>query len=136
MNENGLNSVRIDKWLWASRICKTRKVVAELCKQHKVLVAGQFVKRSREVRPGEVVVVKREGIEWHYKVIQCLDKRVSASLSLQFKEDITPKENLERLEKMKKGLMPRRPKGAGRPTKKERRDLEILKGSFGDAPEA
>ncbi len=85
------------------------------------------MKRSREVSPGQVVVIKREGIEWHYKVIKCLDKRVSAPLSLAFKEDITPKENLERLQQMKKDLMPRRPKGAGRPTKKERRDLEVLK---------
>ena len=127
MTNQHLTSIRIDKWLWASRICKTRKVVAELCKQHKVLIAGQPVKRSREVGPGQVVVIKREGIEWHYKVIKCLDKRVSAPLSLEFKEDITPKENLERLEQMKKDMMPRRPKGAGRPTKKERRTLEILK---------
>ncbi len=127
MTNQNLTSIRIDKWLWASRICKTRKVVAELCKQHKVLIAGQPVKRSREVGPGQVVVIKREGIEWHYKVIKCLDKRVSAPLSLEFKEDITPKENLERLEQMKKDMMPRRPKGAGRPTKKERRTLEILK---------
>ena len=127
MTNQNLTSIRIDKWLWASRICKTRKVVAELCKQHKVLIAGQPVKRSREVGPGQVVVIKREGIEWHYKVIKCLDKRVSSPLSLEFKEDITPKENLERLEQMKKDMMPRRPKGAGRPTKKERRTLEILK---------
>lgn len=127
MTNQNLTSIRIDKWLWASRICKTRKVVAELCKQHKVLIAGQPVKRSREVGPGQVVVIKREGIEWHYKVIKCLDKRVSAPLSLEFKEDITPKENLERLEQMKKDMMPRRPKGAGRPTKKERRTLETLK---------
>ena len=127
MTNQNLTSIRVDKWLWASRICKTRKVVAELCKQHKVLIAGQPVKRSREVGPGQVVVIKREGIEWHYKVIKCLDKRVSAPLSLEFKEDITPKENLERLEQMKKDMMPRRPKGAGRPTKKERRTLEIFK---------
>ena len=127
MGESELISIRIDKWLWASRICKTRKVAVLLCKQHKVLIDGQPVKQSREVSPGQVVIVKRDGIEWHYRVIQCLDKRVSATLSLEFKEDITPKANLERLKMMKTDLMPRREKGSGRPTKKERRDLEILK---------
>ncbi|MBU0468190.1 MAG: RNA-binding S4 domain-containing protein [Candidatus Omnitrophica bacterium] len=118
--------MRIDKWLWGVRICKTRKVASELCKQHKVLVLGQPVKASREVMPGQVVIVKRDGVEWQYKVIQCLDKRVSAPLSLEYKEDITPKETLERLKLIKMDLMPRRPKGSGRPTKKERRNLEKL----------
>lgn len=127
MSDDELSSVRIDKWLWAVRICKTRKVASELCKQHKVLVEGQPVKPSRDVMSGHVVIVKRDGIEWQYKVIQCIDKRVSAPLSLECKEDITPKETLERLKLIKSDLMPRRPKGAGRPTKKERRDLEKLK---------
>ena len=127
MSDNELSSVRIDKWLWAVRICKTRVLSADLCKKHKVLVDGQPVKPSREVRSGQVVIVKRDGIEWQYKVIQCIDKRVSAPLSLECKEDITPEEALERLKLIKKNLMPPRPKGAGRPTKKERRDLEKLK---------
>ena len=127
MAEGVLSSVRVDKWLWGSRICKTRKVVSELCKQHKVLIEGQPVKRSREVSLGQVVVIKRDGILWHYRVIKCLDKRVSAPVSLQFKEDVTPQENLDQLKMIKRDMMPRRPKGAGRPTKKERRDLSILK---------
>ena len=129
MGESELNSVRIDKWLWASRICKTRKVAMLLCKQHKVSIDGQPVKQSRDVSPGQVVIIKRDGIQWHYRVIKCLDKRVGAALSLEFKEDITPKENLEMLKMMKKDLMPRREKGLGRPTKKDRRDLEILRES-------
>ena len=120
-------SVRIDKWLWAVRICKTRAIATELCKKHKVLIDGQPVKPSRDVQPGQVVIVKREGIEWHYRIIQCLLKRVSAPLSLEFKEDITPKANLELLKILKRDIMPRRPKGSGRPTKKERRGLEKLK---------
>lgn len=123
-----LPSVRVDKWLWAVRICKTRKAATELCKQHKVLVDGNLVKPSREIRPGQVVVVKRDGIEWQYRVVRCLDKRVSAPLASGHREDITPQETLERLKMIKRDVMPRRPKGAGRPTKKERRDLEKLPG--------
>ena len=126
MSENDLSSVRIDKWLWAVRICKTRKLSTELCKQHKILINGHPVKPSREVIPGQIVVLKRDGVEWIYKVLQCLDKRVSAPLSSEYKEDITPNETLERLKIIKRDMMPRRPKGAGRPTKKERRTLEKL----------
>ena len=113
MSDNELSSVRIDKWLWAVRICKTRKVAAELCKQHKVLVEGQPVKPSREVMLRQVVIVKRDGIEWQYKVIQCIDKRVSAPLSLECREDINHKEAMEKLKLIKSDLMPPRPKGAG-----------------------
>lgn len=127
MSEGGLSSVRIDKWLWAVRISKTRKIAVELCKQHKVLLDGQPVKPSREVKQGNIVTVKKEGVEWLYEVLQCLDKRVGAPLSLEYKKDITPLETLERLKLIKRDLMPRRPKGAGRPTKKERRTLEKFK---------
>ena len=127
MNEDNLTSVRIDKWLWGVRIFKTRKIALELCKQHKILVDDHPVKPSREVRPGQVVTVRKDGVEWLYEVIQCLDKRVSAPLSLAYKKDITPKETLERLKVIKMNLMPQRPKGTGRPTKKERRDLEKIK---------
>lgn len=63
MSENDLRSVRIDKWLWAVRICKTRQLATELCKQHKILIDGQPVKPSRDVSPGEVVILKRDGVE-------------------------------------------------------------------------
>ena len=127
MSEGELSFVRIDKWLWAVRICKTRKIASELCKRHRVLVEGQPVKSSRDVRPEQVVTVKREGIEWQYKVIRCIDKRVGAALVGECKQDITPSEILERLKLIKKDALPRRPKGAGRPTKKERRDLQKVK---------
>ena len=123
MSEQDLKSVRIDKWLWAVRICKTRKIAYDLCKEHKVLIDDQPVKPSREIRPGQVIIVKREGIEYQYKVLQCLEKRVGAGLAGQYKEDITPKETLEKLEMIRKNAMPPRPRGAGRPTKKERRNL-------------
>jgi len=119
--------MRIDKWLWAVRICKTRKMASELCKQHKVLIDKHPVKPSREISPGQIVIIKKNGIEWNYKVIQCLDKRVSAPLSLKYKEDITPKEALEKLKLIKRNMMPQRPTGAGRPTKKERRNLDKIK---------
>ena len=127
MNENMLASVRIDKWLWAVRICKTRKIALDLCKKHKVLINGQPVKPSREVRPGEVITVKSEGVAWPYEVLQCLEKRVNALLSLEYKKDITPPETREQLKEIKKNLLPSRPRGSGRPTKKERRDMEKIR---------
>lgn len=120
------DSCRIDKWLWAVRICKTRKIAAELCEKHRVTIDGQVVKPSRDVKTDQIICIKRDGIEYQYKVIAPLDKRVSAPLSLQYKEDITPHEELEKLKVIKTDLMPQRPKGAGRPTKKERRTLEKL----------
>ncbi|MFP4472505.1 MAG: RNA-binding S4 domain-containing protein [Candidatus Omnitrophota bacterium] len=127
MNDNTSSAIRIDKWLWAVRICKTRKTALDLCKKHKVLINGQPVKPSREVRPGQVVTVKREGLEWLYRVRQCLEKRVSAPLSLEYKEDITSPETREQFKAIKKNLLPRRARGAGRPTKKERRDMEKIR---------
>ena len=122
-----MSSVRIDKWLWAVRICKTRKAATELCKQRKVLVEGRPVKPSKEVMLRQVVIVKRDGVEWQYRVIQCIDKRVSAPLSLKCREGINHEEAMEKLKLIKSDWMPPRSKGAGRPTKKERRDLEKLK---------
>ncbi|VAX37410.1 Ribosome-associated heat shock protein implicated in the recycling of the 50S subunit (S4 paralog) [hydrothermal vent metagenome] len=121
-----INAVRIDKWLWAVRICKTRTIATNLCKRQKVFIDGQAVKPSREVHSEQVVIIKREGIQWHYKIIQCIDKRVGASLAAECKENITPQENLERLKIMKSPWTPRREQGRGRPTKKERRELNKL----------
>ncbi|MFH0754778.1 MAG: S4 domain-containing protein [Candidatus Omnitrophota bacterium] len=115
--------VRIDKWLWAVRICKTRVIALDLCKRNKVIIDGQVVKPSRAVNPGQVVVVRKEGISWQYRVLKCIDKRVGAPLAKVCCEDITPQEEKDKLALIKSGWMARRVKGEGRPTKKERREL-------------
>ena len=126
MKTANLDFVRIDRWLWAVRICKTRVGATDLCKRLKVAVDGQKVKPSREVKVGQVVVVRREGISWEYKVLKCIEKRVGAKIALECREDLTPVEEINKLKTIKGGWIPRRYKGAGRPTKKERRVIDKL----------
>ncbi len=117
-------SVRVDKWLWSVRICKTRPVATDLCKRHKVNIDGQEVKPSRVVSVGQVIVVRKDGLSWQYRVLKCIDKRVGAVLVKECCEDITPQAEKDKLALIKGGWVPRRAKGEGRPTKKERRDMD------------
>ncbi|VAW18869.1 Ribosome-associated heat shock protein implicated in the recycling of the 50S subunit (S4 paralog) [hydrothermal vent metagenome] len=121
-----LESVRVDKWLWSVRICKTRVISTGLCKRQKVSIDGQNVKPSREVSIGQVISVRRDGIHWTYKVLKCIDKRVGAKIALECYENLTSKEELNKLRLIKSGWVPRRDQGTGRPTKKERRDIDRL----------
>ncbi len=115
---------RIDKWLWAVRLFKTRSLAAEAVKAGKVKVNGEAVKPAFEVYPGIVVTIPRGVIKYQYRVIHAIEKRVSAPLVKEHCEDITPEE--ERLKGTVLEYMPAafREKGTGRPTKKERRDLD------------
>lgn len=128
MDQAILDKVRIDKWLWAVRICKTRKEAMDLCKRGRVTVDGQPIKPSREVRAGQIVVVKRDGVDWTYTVLQCIEKRVGAKIAVTCKENITPQDQIDKMKVAKSGWVPRRPKGMGRPTKKDRRDFDRLHG--------
>lgn len=127
MNEAAEN-IRLDKWLWAVRIAKTRSVATDLCKRQRVSVDGQTAKPSREVREGQLITVRRDGIDWQYKVLKCIDKRVGAKIAAECREDLTPEEDLQRLKEVKAGWTPRRAKGEGRPTKKDRRAIDKLHG--------
>ena len=118
--------VRIDKWLWSVRLCKTRLIATDLCKKHKVSIDGQQVKPSRGIKPGQVIVVRKEGVSWQYRVLKCIDKRVGAQLVKECCEDITPQEESNKLALIKNGWVPRRAKGEGRPTKKDRREMERI----------
>lgn len=115
---------RIDKWLWAVRLFKTRSLAAEAVKSGKVKVNGESVKPAFEVYPGLVVTIPRGVVKYQYKVLQAIEKRVGAPLVKDHCEDITPEE--ERLKGKVLEFMPAafREKGTGRPTKKERRDLD------------
>ena len=117
-------SVRIDKWLWSVRICKTRLIATDLCKRHRVSIDGQLIKPSRVIKAGQLIVVRKDGVNWQYRVLKEIDKRVGAQLVKESCEDITPQEERNKFELVKGGWVPRRAKGEGRPTKKDRREME------------
>lgn len=119
-----LENVRIDKWLWAVRIYKTRSKATEACKKGRILIDDLPVKPSREIHPGEIIEIKKAPITRKFKVLALAEKRMSAKLVDDFVEDITPPEEIELLETQKKMKWLTRKPGTGRPTKKERRDLD------------
>ncbi len=125
--------LRIDKWLWAVRIFKTRSKASDACRGGKILIDKVAVKASRTIRPGEVVEVKQPPIMRRFRVLGLAPKRVSAKLAINLVEDITPAEELEKLKMYRRDpvsvIFGARGKGAGRPTKKERRVLDKLLGS-------
>lgn len=127
MNE-AQDKIRIDKWLWAVRICKTRLMAADLCDRGKVLIDRQSVKPSRHVQIGQIIVVRRDGVDWTYEVLRIIDKRVSAKIAEACKRDMTPIAQIERRRMIGLSWTPRRDKGAGRPTKRERRLIEKVLG--------
>jgi ribosome-associated heat shock protein Hsp15 len=114
----------MDKWLWSVRLYKSRSLAATACGAGKVLVAGQAVKPSKSVRPGEVITAVTGEITRTVRVTTLLEKRVGAKLVSHYMEDLTPAAEYEK-PREKKILPPafHRPKGAGRPTKKERRSM-------------
>jgi ribosome-associated heat shock protein Hsp15 len=116
--------VRIDKWLWAVRIFKTRSQATEACKKGRVSIGPFPVKASRELQPGEIVKVKVNPITRSFKVLALAEKRMSAKLAVGFVEDITPPEELGLLDVQKKLSRNARERGTGRPTKKDRRELD------------
>jgi ribosome-associated heat shock protein Hsp15 len=124
--------VRIDKWLWAVRLYKTRSQAAEACKGGKIRIDGQHVKASREVKEGDTIEIHTAGITKKVKVLQAVKNRVGAKLVPDLMKDLTPPEELERLEMTRKVNFEKRDHGIGRPTKKERRIIEKLKGMGAD----
>lgn len=119
-----LQKCRIDKWLWAVRLYKTRNIAAEAVKAGKVKINGSSVKPAFEVSVGTIITIPRGVVRYQFKVTGVIEKRVSAVLARDFCEDVTPEEEkfkLTTLEFMPTAL---RDRGAGRPTKKERRDLD------------
>lgn len=123
-------SVRIDKWLWAVRVFKTRTIASEACKKGRVLIDNNSVKPSRMIRVGEVVQVKKPPVTYSFKVLDIAQKRMGAKLVPGFMENVTPPEEYEVLEMNKLSGFIDRQRGSGRPTKKERRDLEDFTGNL------
>ena len=118
--------VRIDKYLWAIRAFKTRTDAAEACKGGKVKVAGVNAKPSKEVKEGEIIQVHKGPVIYTYRVVQPTEHRVGASLVPQFAENLTPQEELDKLKAPVETFFVTRERGAGRPTKKDRREMEKL----------
>jgi ribosome-associated heat shock protein Hsp15 len=115
---------RIDKWLWAVRLFKTRSLATQACRNGFVTAQGQPVKPAREVRVGEVYVIRQGDLTRTVKVLAPLDRRVGAKIAAEFAEDLTPAtEYLKQMQKRESALL-KRERGTGRPTKKERRKIE------------
>lgn len=117
---------RIDKFLWSVRLFKTRTDASEACKKGKVLIQGQSAKASRNIRTGEVVVIKKGIVNYTYEIIDIPKSRLSAKIVELFINNLTPPEELEKLNQQETFFI-KRDKGTGRPTKKERRIIDKLR---------
>ena len=121
--------VRVDKWLWSVRIFKTRTKATDACKSGKIKIGETNVKPSLLVTGGETLFVKKEGFNLIIKVVEIIDRRVSATLAQPCYENLTPEEEMNKYKSwyVGKGAAERRERGAGRPTKKERREIDGFK---------
>lgn len=122
-----MSEVRVDKWLWAMRVFKTRTISTEACKKGRVMMGGVAVKPSRTVKPGDVIEVKKPPITYTFRVKEVTQNRLGAKLVENYLENITPKSQYDILEMARiSGFVDRR-KGLGRPTKRDQRDLSRFK---------
>lgn len=119
-----MSEARIDKWMWAVRIFKTRTIAAEACKKGRISINGAYVKAARMIKPGDVIQVRKPPIIYSFKVLQPIEKRVGAKLVSEMMENVTTPDQLELLEMSHVSGFVNRAKGTGRPTKKDRRCLE------------
>jgi len=118
-----IKPVRIDKFLWSVRIYKTRSFASEACRKGRIIINNVQVKQSRSVFKDEIVTVKKLPVIYTYRILEPVENRVSAKLASNFIEDLTPEEEKKKLDMRHTGLVGYREKGTGRPTKKERRNL-------------
>lgn len=125
---------RLDKWLWAARIFKTRSIAVDACKNGRVTIGGVKQKASKMIKEGDIIEVRKPPITYSFKVLKAIQNRVGAKLVPEVLENVTAKEQLELLEMNRIGGFIGRARGTGRPTKKERRELDdfIQPAFFGD----
>ena len=116
--------MRIDKYLWCVRYFKTRSLATEACNKGHLKINNAVVKASKDVFMGDSITIRKNQIYYSFEVIEMLTSRVGAKLVALYVKDTTPTEEMERLEQMKYSQEYYRGKGSGRPTKKDRRDLE------------
>ncbi len=121
-----VTSVRIDKWLWSIRAFKTRTDAADACKLGRVTLNGALAKASRDVKVNDIVTVKKMPVMYTFKVLALIANRQPAKNVYLYAENLTPEEELEKLKMNKTIIFVQRDRGTGRPTKKERRDIDDL----------
>ncbi|MBQ9287107.1 MAG: RNA-binding S4 domain-containing protein [Bacteroidaceae bacterium] len=115
---------RLDKWLWAARIFKTRTIAADACKKGRVMIGGIQQKPSKMIKEGEVIQVRKPPVTYSFKVLKCIQNRVGAKLVPEVLENVTTPDQYELLEMNRISGFVNRARGMGRPTKKDRRDLD------------
>ncbi len=118
------SEVRIDKWLWAVRLFKTRSIAIEACKKGRITIKGITVKPSRMIKLGDVIDVRRPPVVYSFEVLALSENRMGAKLVPEFMRDVTSASQLEILELSKVSGFVDRARGTGRPTKKDRRELD------------
>ena len=121
-----MSDVRLDKYLWAVRVFKTRSDAADAIRNNRVLVNNAYAKPSREVQLGDIISVKKMPVTYSYKVLELVSSRQGAKLVPQYCLNITPQEELDKLTTPRETIFVCRERGTGRPTKKERREIDAL----------
>lgn len=121
-----VETARIDKWLWAARIFKTRSIAADACKNSRVTINGTNVKPSHMIKAGETVNVKKPPVVYSFKILKCIEQRVGAKLIPEIYENVTDSKQYEILEMSRISGFVDRARGTGRPTKKDRRSLDAF----------
>jgi ribosome-associated heat shock protein Hsp15 len=124
------NDLRIDKFLWAVRIYKTRSIAAEACSKGQVTINDMTLKPSRHVNVGEIITVRKSPMVHTYEVKGLLHNRLSAEKVKEYINELTPDEEFQKVEIMRLQKNETRDRGIGRPTKRDRRDIEKLKDNF------
>lgn len=127
-----MDSVRIDKYLWAIRVFKTRTESADACNGNKVKIGGFNAKASKAVKIGDIIEIRKGPVLLTYKVLQLSENRMGAALVPDFALDLTPENEKAKMHAPRETVLVSRDKGSGRPTKKERRTLDALMDSFED----
>lgn len=117
---------RIDKYLWAIRVFKTRSEASDACKGNKVRVNDTVAKPSKDVKPGDMITIRKGAVQYTYRVKAALEKRVGAQLVPEYAENHTPQSELDKLKAPVETFFVKRDRGMGRPTKKDRRDIDGL----------
>ena len=124
------DTVRIDKYLWAIRAFKTRSDATDACKGGKVKIGSDNAKPSKEIRVGDEIQVRKGAVTYRYRVLRLAENRMGAQLVPEYAENLTPPEELAKLHAPVESFFVKRDRGAGRPTKKDRREMEELWESF------
>ena len=125
-----MSEIRLDKYLWAVRVFKTRSDAADAIRNNRVLVNDAYAKPSREVKQGDIISVKKMPVTYRYKVLELVSSRQGAKNVPQYCLNITPQEELDKLTVPRETIFVFRERGTGRPTKKERREIDALMDGF------